>query len=69
MAPDPMFVIPEIKDDRINGIISIFNAGVSFNRLLIPFMVTSFVFAGLHFANSHYFLPKSNKKRLDFERK
>lgn len=45
-------------------IISILNAGVSFNRLLYPYMVGATFIAGLLFIGSHYFIPNGNKTRL-----
>ena len=46
-------------------IISIFNAGVSFRRLLRPYFVAAIVIAGIHLVGNHYFIPKGNKTRLD----
>ncbi len=48
-------------------IISIFNAGVSFRRLLRPYLVAGVFLAGVHFISSSYFIPKGNKTRLDIE--
>ncbi|MCO6493806.1 MAG: LptF/LptG family permease [Phaeodactylibacter sp.] len=46
-------------------IISIFNAGVSFPRLMRPYLVAATFIAGLHLIGNHYFIPKGNKTRLD----
>ncbi len=46
-------------------IISIFNAGVSFQRLMRPYLVAATFIAGLHMVGNHYFIPKGNKTRLD----
>ncbi len=46
-------------------IISIFNAGVSFPRLMRPYLAAATLIAGLHFVGNHYFIPKGNKTRLD----
>lgn len=46
-------------------IISILNAGVSFRRLLFPYMVSATFVAGLLLAGNHYVIPSGNKKMLD----
>lgn len=46
-------------------IISIFNAGVSFQRLMRPYLFSAAFLAVLHFIGNHYFIPKGNKTRLD----
>lgn len=48
-------------------IISILNAGVSFRRLLVPYLVAASIIAGFHMLANHYVIPKGNKERLDFE--
>jgi len=48
-------------------IISMFNAGMSFRRLLRPYMIGATVFALGHLMGNHYFIPLANKARLDFE--
>ena len=48
-------------------IISIFNAGVSFKRLMRPYLISASVIAILHLIGNHYFIPKGNKLRLDVE--
>lgn len=48
-------------------IISIFGAGVSFQRLTIPYLVAAVVISGLHLVANHYVIPKGNKERLRFE--
>lgn len=49
-------------------ILSILNAGVSFNRLLRPYLVAASLIGVLHLALTHYVIPKMNKSRLWFER-
>lgn len=49
-------------------IISIFNAGVSFGRLLRPYLIAAGIVAAAHLALSHFVIPKANKSRLWFER-
>ncbi len=48
-------------------IISIFNAGVSFNRLMRPYLIAGGVIALFHFIGNHYVIPRGNKTKLDFE--
>jgi lipopolysaccharide export system permease protein len=48
-------------------IISIFNAGVSFKRLMRPYLIAATFIAGLHLIGNHYFIPLGNKARLDVE--
>lgn len=48
-------------------IISILNAGVSFNRMMRPYLIAGGTIALLHFAGNHFFIPRGNKIKLDFE--
>ena len=48
-------------------IISILNAGISFRRLMVPYLAAASVVAGLHLVGNHIVIPESNKVRLDFE--
>ncbi|MEO0041650.1 MAG: hypothetical protein RL329_1098 [Bacteroidota bacterium] len=50
-------------------IISILNAGVSFMRILRPYMMGALVITGLHFAMNHYIVPQGNKRRIAVENK
>ena len=50
-------------------IISIFNAGVSFKRLMRPYLVSAVFIAILHLFFNHIIVPRGNKIRLDFEHK
>ncbi len=47
-------------------IISILNAGVSFRRLMRPYLVGAGLLASLHLLLNHIIIPVSNKTRLDF---
>ncbi len=49
-------------------ILSILNAGVSFWRLMRPYLVGACIVAGLHLFLNHWAIPTMNKKRLWFER-
>lgn len=48
-------------------VISILNAGVSFKRLLVPYLAAASVIVGFHLVANHVVIPKGNKIRLDFE--
>lgn len=50
-------------------IISILNAGVSFRRMMVPYLVASSVICGLHLFGNHYIIPLGNKSKVDFEHK
>ena len=50
-------------------VIPIFNAGVSFKRLLYPYLLAASLIAGFHLLANHYVIPMGNKARLDFEHK
>lgn len=46
-------------------IISIFNAGVSFRRLMRPYLLTSGILTIMLLLGNHYLIPLANKIRLD----
>jgi lipopolysaccharide export system permease protein len=48
-------------------IISIFNAGVSFRRLMRPYLIAASIIAIMHLLGNHYFIPVGNTLRLDVE--
>lgn len=48
-------------------IISIFNAGVSFKRLMRPYMVAASFVALLHLIGNHFLIPMGNERRLQIE--
>ena len=48
-------------------IISIFNAGVSYYRYLLPYLIGAIFIACIHLVMTHYLVPVGNKKRVDFE--
>lgn len=50
-------------------IIAILSSGVSFKRLLVPYMVSAFVIAMFSFMLSNFVIPDANKVKLDFEEK
>lgn len=48
-------------------IISILNAGVSFKRLMVPYLFTGCFLGFLHLIGNHYFIPIGNKVHYDFQ--
>lgn len=50
-------------------IIAILSSGVSFRRLLVPYMAGATVIAGLTFALSNYIIPPTNVKRIAYTNK
>ncbi|MCM1369881.1 MAG: LptF/LptG family permease [Candidatus Amulumruptor caecigallinarius] len=50
-------------------IIAILSSGVSFNRLMRPYMIGAAVIAALTFALSNYLIPPTNVKRIEYTNK
>jgi len=48
-------------------IMSILNAGVSFKRIMLPYLISSCLLLLPHLWGNHIFIPKANKKRIEFE--
>jgi lipopolysaccharide export system permease protein len=48
-------------------IISMFNAGMSFKRILRPYLIAGLLIGGAHLLTSHFLIPLANKNRLKFE--
>jgi len=48
-------------------IISILNAGVSFQRMMVPYLVASGIICGMHLFGNHYLIPLGNKSKVNFE--
>jgi lipopolysaccharide export system permease protein len=48
-------------------IIAILNSGMSFGRLLRPYLISSIIIAGISFYLNDQVIPKSNSVRLEFE--
>lgn len=48
-------------------IISMLNAGMSFRRLMVPYLVSAGAIGGVHLFANHIIIPMANKSRLDFE--
>ncbi|WP_159522539.1 LptF/LptG family permease [Sunxiuqinia indica] len=47
-------------------IIAILSSGVSYRRLMLPYMVGAFIIALFSYTLGNYIIPPSNKKRIDF---
>lgn len=54
---------------RDSEFIAIFNAGVSFQRLLVPYMVSAIFLMTILLVGAHYVVPKANKVKFGFELK
>ena len=50
-------------------IIAILNSGMSFKRLLKPFMISAVVLGVLSFVLGNFIIPSSNSERINFENK
>lgn len=50
-------------------IIAILSSGISFRRLLRPYMLGAAVIAALTFFGSNYWIPPTNQKRIDYTNK
>ena len=50
-------------------IIAILNSGMSFNRLLKPFMISAVILGLLSFILGSFIIPPSNSERINFENK
>ena len=50
-------------------IIAILNSGMSFYRMLRPFLLSSLILAILSFIFGNFIIPSSNKERIEFENK
>jgi lipopolysaccharide export system permease protein len=48
-------------------IIAILNSGMSFGRMLRPFMISALILSSFSFCLSNFVLPHANKVRLEFE--
>ena len=70
----PLFIFISViyftsKLTQNSEIIAIYNSGMSFKRLLRPFLISSVLLAIISFLLASFIIPPSNKKRLDFESK
>ncbi len=47
-------------------ILSLFNAGVSFNRFLYPYIIGGIIVSGIHLVANHFLIPYGEKSRIVF---
>ena len=50
-----------------NEFVTSVSGGISFYRLLVPYIICALFFSGAMYAVNHKILPQSNKARVDFE--
>jgi lipopolysaccharide export system permease protein len=48
-------------------LVAMLGTGINFYRILVPYLFTSTLLAGLLFAANHYFVPETNKTKVAFE--
>lgn len=48
-------------------IVAILSSGVSFRRLMVPYLIVGVLLAGFSLFNNHYLVPHANKSRIAFE--
>ncbi len=70
----PLFVFISVifftsKMANDTEIIAILNSGMSFKRLLKPFMISSVILGLLSFILGNFIIPPSNSERINFENK
>lgn len=72
LAPIFVFISVVYFTSRMTSnteVICILNGGVSFYRLLQPYLITATLLAGVFAYYNHHLLPKSNKVKIAFEEK
>jgi lipopolysaccharide export system permease protein len=72
LAPITVFIATVFVTSRLAAhteIIAIMSSGTSFNRLLLPYFISSVLIAGLTFYLNGWVIPQSNRSRLAFELK
>lgn len=50
-------------------VLSILNAGISYNRFLRPFLMAACIISFIHLVGNHFFIPLLDKNRIEFEAK
>lgn len=50
-------------------ITAMLNSGMSFRRLMLPYMISAAIIAGISFSLGHFIIPPANKIKLKFEEK
>lgn len=70
LAPLFIFISVILFTSKLAGdteIIAILSSGISFHRLMRPYLVSAIVLSSFSFALNNYIIPPANKKRLAFE--
>ena len=62
-----IFFTSKLADNSV--IIAILSSGVSFKRLLVPYMVSALAIATFTFVLDAYIIPPANVKRIDYQNK
>jgi lipopolysaccharide export system permease protein len=70
----PLFIFISVifftsKMANNSEIIAILNSGMSFNRLLKPFIISAVILGCLSFILGNFIIPPSNSQRINFENK
>jgi len=70
----PLFIFISViyftsKMANNSEIIAILNSGMSFSRLLRPFIISAVILSMLSFILGNFIIPHTNKERIDFENK
>ena len=70
----PLFIFISVifftsKMANDSEIIAILNSGMSFNRLLKPFIISAVILGFLSFILGNFIIPPSNSERINFENK
>ena len=50
-------------------IIAILSTGISFRRLLVPYLISAAIIAGLSFLLGAFIIPNANEERIEFEKR
>ena len=62
-----IFFTSKLADN--SEIIAMLSSGLSFDRLVVPYVISAAIIASLTFLLNSYVIPPSNVKRIEFERK
>lgn len=70
ITPITVFIATVFVTSKMAGhteIIAILSSGVSFKRMMVPYLLGASIIAAFSFALTGYILPNANKKRVAFE--
>ena len=70
----PLFIFISViyftsKMANNSEVIAILNSGMSFSRLLRPFIISAIFLAIISFLLGNFIIPQNNRERIDFEKK